>query len=185
MKAFDRISGKGFQNLPVFFFRIFLENDENFQRDMVDQNTDDWVGKIFFFSQMFFILISISSFVFGTVTNNKKKIKLKKFKKSKPRYLSILRLLSNSSAIQRPEKFTGSQPRLAAISILCDWNYLHSLFRGSHNMTEMIKIKKNYIFENYPDQVCHRAISQILGFFIDEVKAPEWYWKSQKIKNLT
>ena len=142
MKAFDRISGKGFQNLPVFFFRIFLEIDENFQRDMVDQNTDDWVGKIFFFSQMFFILISISSFVFGTVTNNKKKIKLKKFKKSKPRYLSILRLLSNSSAIQRPEKFTGSQPRLAAISILCDWNYLHSLFRGSHNMTQMIKIKK-------------------------------------------
>ena len=142
MKAFDRISGNGFQNLPVFFFRIFLENDENFQRDMVDQNTDDWVGKIFFFSQMFFILISISSFVFGTVTNNKKKIKLKKFKKSKPRYLSILRLLSNSSAIQRPEKFTGSQPRLAAISILCDWNYLHSLFRGSHNMTQMIKIKK-------------------------------------------
>ena len=119
----------------ISFFWNFLEIDENFQRDMVDQNTDDWVGKIFFFSQMFFILISISSFVFGTVTNNKKKMKSKKLKKIKLRFFSILRLLSNSSAIQRPEKFTSSQPRLAAISVLCDWNHLHSLFRGSHKMT--------------------------------------------------
>ena len=74
MKASDRISGKRFQIFTSFFFWNFLEIVENFPRDMVDQNTDDWVGKIFFFSQMFFILISISSFVFGTVTKIQNKI---------------------------------------------------------------------------------------------------------------
>ena len=59
MKAFDRISGKKISKSTSIFFWNFLEIDENFQRDMVDQNTDDWVGKIFFFSQMFFMGLSV------------------------------------------------------------------------------------------------------------------------------